>query len=260
MNVRCFACWFFSLLAFFPVTPARARIVCPDVSTQAEQNKNEARRYFNMGRIHFEKGDYELSAASFLCVIQLVPYSLTARVQLARSYDKAGRYSLAREQYNWVLLDPSDEAEALKSGIQTRLAEIADLPDTAPDPATEPKGDVKPAPAPVPALTSRWWFWAGVGTTAAFAGATAFFGYRALDGMQKWDDNRRWVDREMALKNRTYADIALAGTLVSAGALVFGIWKSRGSGRDVQPNDTKGAAWWPACGPEGCMLVFSLGF
>ncbi|PKN16852.1 MAG: hypothetical protein CVU65_18830, partial [Deltaproteobacteria bacterium HGW-Deltaproteobacteria-22] len=77
---------YFMLVAFLTLmaTPVHAQeIVCPKASTNVEENKNEARRYYNMGNTYFNMKQYDKSAASFVCVINLVPYSIMARYRLA---------------------------------------------------------------------------------------------------------------------------------------------------------------------------------
>ncbi len=329
----------FMLVLFLALAsaPVRAQeIVCPKASTNVEDNKNEARRYYNMGNTYFNMKQFEKSAASFVCVINLVPYSIMARYRLALSYDNLGKYSLAREQLQWVLADASEEAKPLKADAQKRFDEIKDLPDKGVavvkppvDPAAEKarlaaeaekarladeariaaenqkkaaaekaridaearkKADAEKArrqadeariaaearkksaaekaardakngapgsPAPAPKLTSRWWFWTGVGATAVFTGAAVFFGIKTLDARDRWETDWNPEDRSMLEDNRLFTDLSIGGAVISAAALGVGILLAR-------PKKTQDAktGWMivPACGPEGCMMTFSLGF
>ncbi|PKN47153.1 MAG: hypothetical protein CVU59_03815, partial [Deltaproteobacteria bacterium HGW-Deltaproteobacteria-17] len=90
-----------------------------------------------------DKQDFTKAAESFECVLKFIPYSLTARYKLARAYDAQGIFSLARENYEMILLLDSAEAATLKPEIRKRLAEIKDLKDRVP--VTTPA--VEPAPA-----------------------------------------------------------------------------------------------------------------
>ena len=115
---------FFFLLLIFPVTSGAKTLVCPNPSTSIEENKNEARRYYNLGNTHFNMEQYEKSAEAFSCVIQLVPYTVIARFRLAVSYDRLGKLDLALEHYRWILADASDEAAPLQPEARTRVDEI----------------------------------------------------------------------------------------------------------------------------------------
>ncbi|PKN16850.1 MAG: hypothetical protein CVU65_18820, partial [Deltaproteobacteria bacterium HGW-Deltaproteobacteria-22] len=230
------------------------------------------------------------SAASFVCVINLVPYSIMARYRLALSYDALGKYSLAREQLQWVLADASEEARPLKADAQKRFDQIKDLPDKGAavvkppvDPAAEKArleeaariaaekrkkdeaekariaaearnkdeaekariaaenrkkadaekariaaearkkaadekaardakiGSGEPAAPSTPGLTSKWWFWTGVATTAVFTGAAVFFGMQTLDARDKWETNWNPEDRSALEDNRLFTDLAIGG-------------------------------------------------
>ena len=328
----------FILLIGLAAWPVHAQeIVCPKPTANPEENKNEARRYYNMGNTYFNMKQYEKSAASFVCVINLVPYSIMARYRLALSYDQLGKYSLAREQLQWVLADASEEARPLHADAQKRLDAMKDLPDKGAavvppvkppvDPAAEKaareaaekarlaaeaekariatenqkkaaaekaardaearkkadaekaardaearkkadaekaardakSGAGEPTAPPKPKLTSRWWFWTGVGATVVFTGTAVGFGLLTLDARDRWESTWNPEDRSTLEDNRLFTDLALAGAVISAAALTVGILLS-GSG--AKKNDEKKTGWLlvPACGPEGCMMTFSLGF
>jgi len=308
-------------------------LVCPKPTNNQEENKNEARRYYNMGNTYFNMKQFDKSAASFVCVINLVPYSIMARYRLALSYDNLGKYSLAREQLQWVLADASEEAKPLKTDAQKRFDQIKDLPDKGAvvvkppvDPAAEKarlaveaekariaaeaekarievenrkkadaekarlaaekqkrddaekarlaaearkkaadekaardakNGSGEPVVPAAPKLTSRWWFWTGVGATAVFTGAAVFFGMKTLDARDKWETDWNPEDRSALEDNRLFTDLSIGGAVISAAALGVTLWLTRPKKID----DAK-TGWTivPACGPEGCMMTFSLGF
>ncbi|MBU1412776.1 hypothetical protein KKC22_14795, partial [Myxococcota bacterium] len=124
--------------------PARAeKMHCPNVTDNDEKNTEIARKYFQMGGMYHDKQDFTKAAESFECVLKFIPYSLTARYKLARAYDAQGVFSLARENYEMILLLDSAEAGTLKPEIRKRLVEIKDLKDRVP--VTAPV--VEPAPA-----------------------------------------------------------------------------------------------------------------
>jgi len=271
-------------------------IVCPKPSGDPEYNKNEARSYYNMGNTFFTMKQYEKSAASFVCVINLVPYSIMARYRLGKSYDGLGRFSLAREQYQWILADASDEASVLKAEVQKRFDEIKSLPDKAAEPVTADPVTADPAPgdgdpgkdpgkdpgtgektdgkqpgttrppvtapaSPRPALTSRWWFWTGVGATAVFTGAVLFAGWQTLEYQDRWETDWKPADRD-ALKNyRMITDLSIAGAVISAAALGIAVWLDRPKAAPG-PSGKSGNRWFvlPACGPDNCGLSLTWEF
>ena len=283
-------------LLFGSSRAARAQeIVCPKPSGDPEYNKNEARSYYNMGNTFFTMKQYEKSVASFVCVINLVPYSIMARYRLGKSYDALGRFSLAREQYQWILADASDEASVLKTELQKRFDEIKTLPDkadapvptepktaTQEDPGTkpavvhpadpgtvsppagaDPKTDVTPGPAegsPRPAITSRWWFWTGIGATVVFTGTALFAGAQTLKYQDRWEADWNPADRDALEDYRLITDLALGGAVISAAAVGLALWFYLPEATPKTPKATSHLLVLPACGPEGCMMTLSWGF
>ncbi len=289
------------LAALFLLNPVMARaqdIVCPRPSQDPEYNKNEARSYYNMGNTFFNMKQYEKSAASFVCVLNLVPYSIMARYRLAKSYDFLGRYGAAREQYRWILADASDEAAVLKPEVEKRLAELGDQPDrttgtpaagdppkdgTPPKHGTPPAGDPpkdgtppagdppkdgtppKPVTSPAPpagGLTARWWFWTGVGAVAVFTGAALFSGARTLTYRDRWESDWRPADRDALEDWRLATDLSIGAAVVSAAALGLAIWLDRPGPATTTPAGNTAARWFvlPSCGPAGCGLSLSWEF
>ncbi len=120
--------FFFAIL--LTTTPAIAgKMHCPKAHADDEENRKIARRYFQMGKTFSEKGDHRKSSESYECVLKLVPYSLNARVLFAKALDALGQYTRAREQYELIIADSAEEAEALKPEARTRLAAIKGLAD-----------------------------------------------------------------------------------------------------------------------------------
>ncbi|MBU1068876.1 hypothetical protein KJ975_04825 [Myxococcota bacterium] len=288
---------FLSLIIVFSMwigspTFARAQeIVCPKASGDPEYNKNEARSYYNMGNTFFTMKQYEKSAASFVCVINLVPYSIMARYRLGKSYDALGRFSLAREQYQWILADASDEASVLKAEVQKRFDEIKSLADKAADPAKDPAvgvtdpvttdpapdGDKPTEPAKDPAaagtdpvttdpapsqppLTSRWWFWTGVGATAVFTVTAVYSGLQTVKYQDRWESDWRPADRSALEDWRLRTDLALGGAVISAVALGAALWLNHTKATPVKSSGGTSVLLLPACGPAGCGLSLTWEF
>lgn len=112
------------MLVILPTRAFSQALVCPDPGKDVEQNKAEARRYFELGTTYFNVNQFDKSAEAFACVIRLVPYTVTARYRLAVSYDRLGKLELAKEQYQWVMVSTSKEAEPLKVEVRKRLDEL----------------------------------------------------------------------------------------------------------------------------------------
>lgn len=237
-------------------SPAHARtLVCPKPAADIEANKREGRRYFKMGNTHFKMREYRESAAAFSCVLQLVPYSLKARYQLALSQERLKRYSLAREQYEWLLADTSEEAAQLHPDVRRRLAGIRGKAD---DPEPEPVAGGAWAP------TRRWWFWTAVGAATVFTGVAVFTGFQALEYRDRWERDWRVTDRENLDRYKDLTDLAIGGVVLSAAALGVTLYLTRpkpASAPGVGPvTGGSRVTLLPACGPLGCMLTFSVGF
>ena len=248
------------LLAFWLISsPVHAQtLVCPKPSSQPEANKSEGRRYFTMGNTHYKMAEYRESAAAFACVLQLVPYSLKARFLLALSYEKLKRYSLARVQYEWLLADTSEEAQALHPDVRMRVTGIRGKADA---PAPEP---APPAPAGGRNLSSQWWFWTSVGAVALFTGVATFTGLQALEYRDRWERDWHTSDRDALDRYKDLTDLALGGVVLSAAALGLTMYLTREKPAmtpGVAPASASGRVLFlPACGAEGCMLTFSIGF
>jgi hypothetical protein len=255
-----------------------------------------------MGNTFFTMKQYEKSAASFVCVINLVPYSIMARYRLGKSYDALERFTLAREQYQWILADASDEAAVLKAEVQKRFDEIRNLADkpvadpgaTSPapdgkspgdpgkdpaaggtDPVTAdpktgaPDGPKSGAPdgpktgapvAPAPPLTSRWWFWTGVGATAVFTVTTLYAGLQTVKYQDRWESDWRPADRSALEDWRLRTDLALGGAVISAVALGAALWLHYSQPAPAQPSGGASVLLLPACGPAGCGLSLTWAF
>ncbi len=336
--------FFLLLLVLAPARAFSQALVCPDPGKDIEQNKTEARRYFELGSTYFDMKQFDKSAEAFACVIKLVPYTVTARYRLAVSYDRLGKLELAREQYQWVMVSTSKEAEPLKIEVKKRLDEIRKLEEekvaaakaeadrlakaeadkkaraeaeakAREDARLKAEADKKareeadrkaredarmkaeadrkakaeadrkakedarikaeadrkaraadgastdpPATGSAPRLTSRWWFWTGLGATALLAGTATVMGGLAIQEKQEYEKNT-FADADAKSRYETYllvGDLALGGTLLSAAALGVAIWLWK---PEKKLSDATSGIWLvPACGAEGCMMTLSVGF
>ncbi len=142
------------------------------------------------------------------------------------------------------------------SGVQTQDAKslLGDRGDE-----SDPPRGVTPVPGSKP-LVGNWWFWAGVGGTVAFVGASAFFGYRALSLKSDWDkdpsNSQLKKDGENA---RLFSDVFLGAALVTGGLT---LWKilTYDAGSPSPVESTGSAFLFPSCGTEGCGMVLQFRF
>ncbi|MBU1219393.1 tetratricopeptide repeat protein [Myxococcota bacterium] len=73
-------------------------------------------------------------------------------------------------------------------------------------------------------ITSRWWFWTGTGSVAAFAALSATFGFMALKANDKWESSWNSSDKDKVLLYRNLTDIFLAGSVIAGIAVGAGIY------------------------------------
>lgn len=269
--------WMGVLLAAF-LMPGRAAandFVCPKPVDDQEKNKSEGRRFFQMGDTYFNMKDYESAAASFACVIQLVPYSVMARFRLAQSHDAMDRHEEALKHYRFVLADRSPDTEALRVQVQKRVEEIeaklalekqnsSHSPAPPPEKETPKPKEEKPSivEPPVkrapPSLVSRWWFWTGAGAVLLFAGATGYMGMRTLDLRDRWESGWDENDRDKLKTSRTLTDVMLAGTLITGLVWGMAVWRHQ-----VEVKTSVREASWrvsPACAQAACGLTLTIEF
>lgn len=241
--------------------PARAaKLHCPKAGADPNQDHQIALRYHQMGLTYQTKGDHRLAASAFDCVLNLSDRIPAARLELARAYDKLGHFALARHHYDLALKDGNLAAE--HAAIRLRITELAGKPDQAtppvaaddaspPDSGSGPGAPgptvqelaarieeisrregltprtIPPCPTrlPAPSLTTRWWFWTGLGAAALFTGAGLYGGLRAGALADDWKrdpdagvhDDLRTMQRLSAL-SLTGAVLTLATVLVTAWA------------------------------------------
>ncbi len=109
--------------------PAQAAgLFCPNPTENDQDNKDVARKYFQMGLGYSEQADHRKCIEAFECVLKLIPYSTSARYQLAKALDDGGQYTRARKEYK-LFLTTADKADPLRVKVQERLAAIETLAD-----------------------------------------------------------------------------------------------------------------------------------
>ena len=115
--------------ALLLASPAQAAgLFCPNPTENDQDNKDVARKYFQMGLGYSEQADHRKCIEAFECVLKLIPYSTSARYQLAKALDDGGQYTRARKEYK-LFLTTADKADPLRVKVQERLAAIETLAD-----------------------------------------------------------------------------------------------------------------------------------
>ncbi|PKN45706.1 MAG: hypothetical protein CVU59_08245 [Deltaproteobacteria bacterium HGW-Deltaproteobacteria-17] len=105
-----------------------AGLFCPNPTENDQDNKDVARKYFQMGLGYSEQADHRKCIEAFECVLKLIPYSTSARYQLAKALDDGGQYTRAKKEYK-LFLTTADKADPLRQKVQERLAAIETLAD-----------------------------------------------------------------------------------------------------------------------------------
>ncbi len=119
----------FLFVCLFSSQSFAQRVHCQKPGNDDEENRTNARRYFTTGTALAKGGDHRAAMEHFACVLRLVPFSLAARYQYARALDAMEQYKRARQSYEIILNDVTEDAERLKPEIRKRLEEIKGLAD-----------------------------------------------------------------------------------------------------------------------------------
>lgn len=81
-----------------------------------------------------------------------------------------------------------------------------------------------PTPRPAPSLTSRWWFWTGLGAAAVFTGAGLYGSLRAGSLADDWKrDPDAGVHDDLRAMQRLSAS-SLTGAVLTLGAVLIAAW------------------------------------
>jgi tetratricopeptide (TPR) repeat protein len=125
-----------------------------ELEAEDEPGKDEAAEQFARGKELFSAGDYDEAAEAFTRAHELAPHQAVL-VNIALSYDKAGRYPDAVVYYRRYLEDPVDDGKNAK--IRMRLKELKaevgefDIECSAPGCSIRIDGEER-GPAPVSAV------------------------------------------------------------------------------------------------------------
>ncbi len=130
--------------------------------------------------------------------------------------------------------------------------------------AEETKGEEPGTTPGVPSgntgLTSRWWFWTGIGLTTVLAAGTVWAGMEASRYNDDWKKNWQKTDRDNALLYQDITDIALIGAVSIGIAVSVASWLHVRNPSASVEGTTSHMALIPGCDGSGCMLTFTWQF
>lgn len=122
------------IFSFLSIILATANVkaqgaACPKPST-TEENKKNAKTFFQMAKVFEEQKDFIKAKESLECVLSLIPYSAGARYRYAWVLDQLGQYSKAIIQYKILLGNDDVKADPVYvKKINKRIGEIETLKD-----------------------------------------------------------------------------------------------------------------------------------
>ncbi len=218
--------------------------------------------WFNLGQCHRQLNHVEQALMYYEKFLAALPE--------IQDLPAAKKRVLETEVRDWVtqLQKQKEEEDARLREEEARQkareqAKSQGTQEPAGTPASEKEGGEKAKDGGTPAagetdasLTSRWWFWTGIGATAIFTGVTVWAGLRAQDYNDQWRQMWDTKYHDKAVQYQNFTDAALAGAIVSAVITGIASWISL---RDTgSASAGKTAFFAPACDGTSCMLQLTL--
>ncbi len=224
---------------------------CVPAFAQSIDNKKTYEIYMTAARKLYAAGQYRDAIEQFQKAYDAFP-DPKIYFNMAQSHRMLNEDVAALKYYEMFLaaipaIDEFSSAQkkAFTREIQSKIAEMKERlhpgsgtdgkVDPARDPAPVVQGDGPargdgPVQAEGPAgLTSRWWFWTGVGVTALLTAGTVWAGMQTVSANDEWEKHRKVDDRDRAMRYQDLTDLCLAGALTGAVAVTVAsvIWKKR---------------------------------
>jgi len=110
------------------------------------------------------------------------------------------------------------------------------------------------------ALTSKWWFWTGVGATVVLTAVTVWAGTQALSYNDAWKKDWDPADKDSAEKFMNITDLSLAGAVVAGIAVSVATYLHLGKEPAQVEGKTAPVSLLPSCDGAGCYLSLTLNF
>ncbi len=225
---------------------------------KAFQTIPDPKIWFNLGQCHRMLNHQEQALFYYRKFLEALP--------TIKDLPEAKKAAVEKEVRQWV-----DELEKEKAAEEERLrkeeAEKAERErlereragQGTKEPGTDP-GKGPDVPAGSGGLTSKWWFWTGVGATVVFTAATVWAGTQALSYNDAWKKDWNPADRDNATKYMNITDISLAGAVIAGVAVSVATVLHLKSGPARVKGETAPVSLVPACDGAGCYLTFTLNF
>jgi len=238
-------------------------------------SKADHERHMAAARKSYAEKEYEKAIELFEKAFAAHP-DPKIHFNLAQSHRLLGHDAQALEHYRKFLAAipgiedfTPEKKEAMTAEVEKRITALEEslrpAPAVEPTPAPAPESSPEPEPVPVaPAgeapLLKRWWFWTGVGVTAALTLGTVWAGTRALSANDDWERDRVMSDRDRAERYQDMTDLFLAGAVVTAAGVGIVSWMVLRKQRARVRGTATSVTLVPGCGAHGCGLTLSWQF
>jgi len=226
---------------------------------KAFQTIPDPKIWFNLGQCHRLLKHVEQSLLYYRKFLDALP--------TIKDLPQAKKVAVEKEVRQWV-----DELEKEKAAEDERLrqeeADKAERERLAREkagqdpktPGTEP-GMGPQAPGSEGGLTSKWWFWTGVGATVVLTAVTVWAGTQALSYNDAWKKDWDPADRDSAEQFMNLTDLSLAGAVVAGVAVSVATFLHLKNDRPAQvKGETAPVSLLPSCDGSGCSLSLTLKF
>ncbi|PKN47479.1 MAG: hypothetical protein CVU59_02745 [Deltaproteobacteria bacterium HGW-Deltaproteobacteria-17] len=215
--------------------------------------------WFNLGQCHRLLNHHEQALLYYEKFLEALP-----KIQDLPQSKKA---AVAQEVRQWVDgLKKAKQAEDDRLRMEAEEKALLEKERQAKEPPEGVKpdpGKTAPGPAPVApgeaGLTSKWWFWTGVGTTVVLTAVTVWAGTQALSYNDAWKKDWDTADRDSARTFMNITDVSLAGAVIAGVAVTVATVMHLKAPVRVE-GKTAPVALLPSCDGAGCYLSFSLDF
>jgi len=225
---------------------------------KAYQTIPDPKIWFNLGQCHRLLNHQEQALFYYRKFLEALP--------TIKDLPEAKKAAVEKEVRQWVA-ELEKEKAAEDERIRKEEAEKAERErlerersgQGSKEPGTDPVQGPK-APGGEGGLTSKWWFWTGVGATVVFTAATVWAGTQALSYNDAWKKDWNPADRDNAEKFMNITDISLAGAVIAGVAVSVATVLHLKSGSAQVKGETAPVSLMPACDGAGCYLSFTLNF
>ena len=211
--------------------------------------------WFNLGQCHRLLNHTEQALLYYEKFLEALP-----KIQDLSENKKA---AVAQEVRQWVdklKAERNAEDERIRKEEEEKKRLEPERPaNTEPAVTKAPPSTEREGPEAV-TLTSKWWFWTGVGATVIFTAATVWAGTQALSYNDAWKKDWDPSDRDSAKKFQNITDLSLAGAVVAGVAVSVATFLHLKSGSAEVHGKTAPVALFPSCDGSGCTLSLTLSF